>query len=132
MHAYVITRGIKHDVDRFITELQGKYLPYEHQPGKSGLLQFSVRPIQLWEMVFPEPHLQAVMKTLFEGTTRNGNLSYSNLNDKYLGMLRIALRADKFPKLDPKALNLPVYKENIEVAGIGIKKDEYRDGIERI
>lgn len=29
MHLYAITRGIKHDVDRFITELQGKYVPMD-------------------------------------------------------------------------------------------------------
>jgi hypothetical protein len=29
MHLYVATKGIKHDVDQFITELQGKYLPFK-------------------------------------------------------------------------------------------------------
>ena len=28
MHIVFIARGIKHSLDRFINELQGKYLPY--------------------------------------------------------------------------------------------------------
>jgi hypothetical protein len=131
MHTYILTRGIKHDVDRFITELQGKYLPYEFEKGKQGLVQFAVRPIQLWELVFPEPQLQSVMKTLFENTTRHG-LSYSHRNDKYLWALRKALNASKFPELDAKALAMPIYKNNIEVAGIGIKKDQYKNDIEML
>lgn len=132
MHLYCLTRGIKHDVDRFITELQGKYLPYKFQKGEKGLVQFSVRPVQLWEMVFPEEHLQAVMKTFFSTDNVREGFSYSHKNDKTLTMLRIALRCNKFPKMDKITSQIPVYKKNIEIAGIGIKKDEYKNGIEQL
>ncbi len=135
MHAYIITRGIKHDIDRFIIELQGKYLPYEARD-KNGeradcMVQLGVRPIQLWEIVFPESQLQTIMKTLFEDTTR-GEFSYSRSHDKYLWALRKAFQASKFPDLSQKALPLPIYKKNISVTGIGLKKDFYRDGIEML
>jgi len=128
-----MTRGIKHDVDRFITELQGKYLPYEYAKGEKALVQFSVRPIQLWEFVFPEEHLQTVMKTLFDDTTtRNKGFSYAKRNDKYLWALRTALNSQKFPKITPDDVPMPVYKNNIEIEGIGIKKDIFDKGIEKL
>ena len=133
MHGYIITRGIKHDVDRFITELQGKYLPYEYEKGKQAVVQFSIRPIQLWEVVFPEPELQKVMHTLFEGTTRpDAGLTYLKRNNKYLWALRKTLSSQQFPNLDKTSLSMPIYKGNIEVAGIGIKKDLYKDGVEQL
>ena len=135
MHVYCLTRGIKHDVDRFITELQGKYLPYEFEKGKQGLVQFSVRPIQLWEMVFPEPALPNVMTTLFsDGNVRKSEseFSYAGRNDKYLWAMRKLLNSKPFPKFDPKAIPLPLYKKNIEIAGIGIKKDSYVNGVEQL
>lgn len=127
-----MTRGIKHDVDRFITELQGKYMPYDFN-GEKTLVQLAVRPIQLWELVFPEPTLNTVCKTLFDDTTtRNGMLTYHKRNQKYLWALRKALNSENIPNstLFSTALPMPIYKNNIEIAGIGIKKDEYKDGTE--
>jgi len=123
MHFFCITRGIKHEVDRFITELQGKYLPFEYEPGKKGLVQLSIRPVQLWEFVFPEPELQTVLKT-FEP------LKYARkIDDKSLWILRKALQADKIPDLDPNhKMNMPTYipfPDGIEMIGIGVRKDKY-------
>lgn len=135
MHAYIITRGIKHDSDRFITELQGKYLEwFKDKEGKSHVVGVGVRPIQLWEIVFPEQHLDLMMNTLFcDETTRKGNgLSYAKRNKKFLWAMRKILKSKQFPKLKDTSFSLPIYKSNIEIAGIGIKKDEYKDGIEQL
>ena len=133
MHAYIMVRGVKHEFDKFITTLQGKFLSYQNELGKDKVtVQLSVRPIQLFEIVFPEEHLQTVMHTLFDETTRGDNLTYAKRNKKYLWAMRKALNAKPFPELDKTSLPLPVWKHNIEVAGIGIKKDDFKDGIEHL
>jgi hypothetical protein len=121
MHLYLLTRGIKHDVDRFITELQGKYLPYEYEKGKIGQLQFSVRPVQLWEMVFPEPQLQTVLASI---QPSNGFGSY---NETYQALLRKTLGLSKIPEIVKDSLIFPIYKENIGMTALGIKPDRIRE-----
>jgi hypothetical protein len=125
MHLYAVTRGIKHDVDRLITELQGKYIPYEFKKGEIGALQLSIRPIQLWEICFPEAELQKVLNTLKDtGTSRISNTQRF--------FIRKMLKADAVPKIDENIPGMPVYKSNVEIALIGIKKDVYIDGVEMI
>ena len=125
MHLYAVTRGIKHDVDRLITELQGKYIPYEFKKGEIGALQLSIRPIQLWEICFPEAELQKVLNTLKDtGTSRISNTQRF--------FIRKMLKADAVPKIDENIPGMQVYKSNVEIALIGIKKDVYIDGVEMI
>tara|TARA_Y100000310_G_C20503544_1_gene725240 strand:- start:262 stop:672 length:411 start_codon:yes stop_codon:yes gene_type:complete len=136
----MITRGIKHDVDRFITELQGKYLPFQAAFKKDGhvdekgklkpqMLQLSVRPIQLWEVVFPEPCRDAVLNTLFKNG--KGKTQHSK-HQKYLWTLRKALGCEPIPYYEKNKI-IPVYDKNIERVGIGIKKDKYyENGMEAI
>ena len=73
MHTYLLTRGIKHEVDQFITELQGKYLPFKWRDLNNKdnqlqdtMVQLGVRPIQLWELVYPEESRDVIMTTLFK------------------------------------------------------------------
>jgi hypothetical protein len=125
MHLYTITRGIKHDVDRLITELQGKYLEFEYEKGKMDALQLSVRPIQLWEICFPEPKLDLMLATLKDK-------QIARIDEKLKFLLRKMLHAEKIPELKTTLPELPLYKNNIEISLIGIKKDEYKEGIEQI
>ena len=53
MHLVIATRGYKPDVDRFITELQGKYFPYKCDAGTYAV-GMNVQPIQLWSLNFPK------------------------------------------------------------------------------
>jgi len=120
MHLYCLTRGIKHDVDNFINQLTGQYFPYTYDPSlqKAAYVQFAVRPIQLWEFVFPEPCLQEVMQTIKPDT------EYPK-DEKMMFMLRKMLNASKIPSIDPKILGRPIYKNNIDITMIGTKKDYY-------
>lgn len=129
MHAYIITRGIKHDVDRMITELQGKYLDIDHnhfikgQPKQKNKVQLSIRPIQLWEVVFPEPQRDVVLNTLLGNA--KGKTQHKKHN-KYIWGIRKALGCDPIPEYKTDAL-LPSYQANTEIVGIGVKEDYYID-----
>lgn len=123
MHAYIMTRGIKHKVDQFITELQGKYLPFQY-PNKDGknelnMLQLSVRPIQLWEIVYPAEHNDVVLNTLLNGT--NGQ-THQKKHHWVVNKIRWLLGVKEIPEYN-KANKMPVALDSIEVVGIGVKDD---------
>ena len=111
-----MTRGIKHDVDRFVNDMQAQYFPY----GKTGIwAQLSMRPIQLWEIVFPEEQLPVLVKTIGCDAEVTPGMS------KYLALLRKPLKAKKLPKMDLKDTPWrPLYKENVAMYPIGIKEDK--------
>ncbi len=134
MHIYMMTRGIKHAVDRFINELSAKYLPYKYKTKKmkkfeEGLLQVAVRPIQLWEICFPEEHQEIMMNTLFE--SQEGKTQHKKHN-KFVYALRKILGIEKPPKYKYQKKSLPVYREGVEKVCIGVKKDRYQNGVEMI
>ena len=110
-------------VDQFITELQGKYLPFKY-PNEKGDLEIhsvpiAVRPIQLWEIVFPEEHKDLMLTTLF-----NGQISPTQhkKHNKFIYGIRKILGVDKIPKFKTER-EIPITKDHIEMIGIGIKKD---------
>lgn len=121
MHINILTRGIKHDVERFITDLQGKYMPMMIK-GEPHVVALAVRPIQLWELVFPEEHYSTIARTIDTDCKR--------IDPKVAWALRKGMKLQKMPKIDEKAFPFPVYKNNIEVVPLGVKKDVFRDGHE--
>lgn len=124
MHLYIVTRGIKHDVDRFITELQGKYLPFRY-PDKDNKLvpcaiQLSVRPIEFYELAYPEESHKMIMNTLFPETIDGQHGWYKSI----LKMIRKMLKLEELNKVE-KTDTMPIYKNNIEIVGVGLKKDYF-------
>ena len=117
MHLYIMTRGIKHEVDRFINDLQAQYYPYRVGK-KKHYVQLGVRPIQLWEIVTPKESMPEVMATI--GIDGKNKYRFSPQRT----MLRKLLHCKKLPKLDPKTLKRIVYKDNVGVYPIGVKADE--------
>ena len=132
MHIYMITRGIKHDVDRMINELSSQYLPFTYK-GQPCVIQTSVRPVQLWEIAFPEEHLEFMSKSLFHGNIMRPE--YKNKFGKWIYWLRKLIGLEEIPeyiykKEDP---TLPIWQENVDRIGIGIKRDyRFADGTEGI
>jgi len=124
MHLYMMTRGIKSVVDNYISDLQAQYYKY----GDKGMLQLSVRPIQLWEVVFPQESLKEVLQTVlpYENLQPGSNWKVTDWRSKYLAGLRFALGAQKIPEMDltdHKNILRPLRKDNITVYPIGIKPD---------
>ena len=127
MHLYVITRGIKHEVDKWVTHMQAQYLPYKAH-GKEYLAQLGLRPVQLWEIVIPKDSMPILCKSLWgKNPTPRAEWKYSF----QLGAMRKVLGAKKIPKFDEKLPILPIYRENVAIYPIGIKEDNHEaDGTE--
>jgi len=136
MHIVLMTRGIKKEVDDFINQLQGKYLPFQVKEGAAGLpkgdyqLQMRVAPVQLWDISFPEQHRDLVLTTIF-GKTGKGK-PINRFMDKLVFGLRKMLKLKPIPEYDTTH-EMPINKTAIEMIGIGLKDDyEFPDGTEAI
>jgi hypothetical protein len=120
MHLYCLTRGIKKEIDQFITELQGKYLPFT-MSGVDCFVQFAVRPIQLWEFVFPEPMKDVVLTTILG---KDGGKTQHKKHNKFVWALRKILDVKKIPNYNTEKF-MPISRQHMEIVGIGIKEDYY-------
>lgn len=131
MHLYILTRGIKNWSDQFITELQGKYIPFKF-PSKEDpkkltdyQVQLAVRPIQLYEIVFPEEYKDVVLNTILGEENASGATQHKQ-HLKWVYALRKMLGVEKIPEYK-KDISIPITKQNVEIIGIGIKKDYWQD-----
>ena len=115
----MMTRGIKHEVDRFISDLQAQYFPYKSNK-KNLWVQLGVRPIQLWEIALPKESLQEVMATIFKSQTDIDN----SAGHKQMMVFRKLLKAKKMPKLIAKERRLMYNPETVARYPIGIKEDK--------
>lgn len=129
MHLYILTRGQKKEVDDMITQLQGKYLPMkfrtEQDPElKDYALQVGVRPVQLWEIAFPEEHLDLMCQTLFTNEKQKDRPQHK-WQEKFIWAIRKALKLGKIPDFK-HGEGMPLGGiQHVEVVGVGIKKDYY-------
>lgn len=125
MHAYFYLRGIKHNVDRFIQDLQSQYFPYTTTDPKgkevNHMVQLAVRPIQLYEIGFPEPCLQDVMKMIWDTPIPKFSIGQESI----LTTTRRILGASKLPKQDLTVPQRLIFKQDLGIYPIGIKKDKY-------
>lgn len=126
MELSFITRGCKRDVDDFIMQLQGKYLPLpiHDKDGKlkeTASIQLLLKPIQLWEVAFPKEQLDIVCNTILGDNRGRPEKKDQNLN-KWLFPLRKIMRAKPIPKYDTTRF-LPTGRQNIQIIGIGIRED---------
>jgi hypothetical protein len=126
MHLYILCRGVKHDLDRFISELSAKYLPFKYK-GADSVVQVGVRPIQLYEVVFPKEHLSSMVKSL-------GGLEVQQSEHflfKYFKWFRKILHIEPVGDIDVNAPIIPLYRANIDIIKLGIKQDkDFEDGTE--
>ena len=118
--------------DRWVNDLLARYYPYEYKKGEWGQLQLSVRPIQLYEIVFPEKMEQEVLGLIRPVKYDRGNMR--NLFDEtMLATMRKILGADKkIGKIPPEEPRYLMNRNDIEVIGIGLKKDVFENGVEKI
>lgn len=132
MHLYVVTRGIKPEVDDFINQLQGQYLDFDIKKKgtfgakKAGIVkqQLSVRPIQLWEFGFPKEQLDLMCTTMFGRKAEGSKLGMPQHKwmNKFVNMIRRMLKLLPIPKYDDK-FSLACKPRHMELVGLGIKED---------
>jgi len=144
MHIYALTRGLKERVDKYIKELECIKFAYGKKPDKNdpkklvdGLIPMMVRPIQLWEFVFPEKHFPTILKTLDYGWNNEPKVGQFMLD-----RLRQLLKAKKIPWIDPNTPRLPVENNGVVCYPFGIREDakwgkdnplgEWAEGLEEL
>ena len=121
---YLLSRGIKGDVDRMIKELSSQYLPVHYKEGskndgRADIVQVSVRPVQLWEIVVGERQVQTILNTIKPHSPRK-------LDKLLTEPLRMALRAKKMPKTDLTVPRLPIFNSKwVQWIPIGIREDKF-------
>ena len=120
MHLACAIRGDSWHVQRFLNEIQSKYVNY----GNEGVCNIVWRPYLLGEFIFPESSLQNVLNTFEPMNWKREKIGFE--------ILRKGLGMEKVPKADGKTLPLPVWNHNFEMKLIGIKKDKFVDGKEKI
>ena len=125
MHLYFWSRGVKHQRDLFVTMMQGLMFLWKRINLKTGkeettAVQGSLRPLELWEYVFPEESLNEVLTMLdFQPT--------SEMPAMKVAMMRKMLGAKKIPKIPLQQKTKFVHRNGVCLYPIGIKKDERRD-----
>jgi len=94
----------------------------------------SVRPIQLWEMVFPKEQMNTCIATINAHTAATGNKNnWFPEHENKINWIRRFLKLKKIPSIPLDCKKRIVFNEDIEVAGIGIKEDEtLPDGDEKL
>jgi len=138
MHLYILTRGIKHCVDRYINDLQAQYWhmpngPVDPATGQQiNTVQLGVRLVQFWEIVFPKERLAEVLPTVLPS---GAHARSHNVWEKFLmKRLRALLHAKEIPEFNPLGARRAIFHQNVEVNGIGIKEDLHseKDGHEML
>ena len=131
MHLYVAARGQSFLLEKWKSDLQGMVLPYEiynkeTKKKEMKVVEFGVRPIQLLEIVFPEPMMEKALRVVAPNKS-----SFNPKYNKYINWIKKKLGLTDIPEY-PKSQGIPS-SVFIDVTGIGMKKDEYDEhGIERL
>ena len=131
MHLYLITRGIKQSRDIWVAHMQSQFFPWDRINLKTGdheivRVQGALRPIELWEYVFPEESLPEVLTMLNLSNGQAGDFG-GGMAKRALPLLRKALGAEPVPNLPPVPTNKIVSSICFGANPIGIKKDVRKD-----
>ena len=131
MHFFFLSRGIKHQRDQWVTHMQSQFWTWERtnlktKKKETTFIQGSLRPIEMWEYVFPEEHLENVLKNMHVlhpdvECHKGANFKQQAL----LTILRKALGAEKLPDFkDSMSRDRVMSVPGMAIHPIGIKKDE--------
>lgn|SRR3990167_1907621 len=128
MHLYIAVRGIKHELERFISALEAQwfYLDKKDEPGGKVLAQLHVRPIQLYEIVFPEPALKEVLMVVQPYPFLSKEAKWADWIRKLTALVGMELEPIPYSMNDLIKMQTPkrpIRKQDIDVVGIGIKRD---------
>ena len=141
MHLVLLTRGINEQVNNWRNLLEAQRFPWKRKNLQTGkeemiLIQGALRPIQIWEYVFPEESLNDVLG----GMNVKGPIERKEIKP-ITWMISKILKLDPIPKIDnfqvtgytpPGTLNganMPAAQvhsmmtEGVACYPLGIKKD---------
>lgn len=122
MHLYVLTRGILSATKEWENNLAAQYLPFEVlEKGKKKpspyLAQLAIRPVNLYEVVFPEECLQTVLGMVKPACC----VGVAGKFSKFIKIFSRMMGLKKIPKYTPAILPPG---DGVSVIGLGLKKDK--------
>ena len=142
MHTYVVLRGIKDKLHRWIEDMEKVMVPFVHD-GRPAMLQLAMRPVYIYELVYPEPAHEQVMKIIYptesmdptfhDGKTKQDKTAkkFGNRLNWIVERLRKFLKLEKvqIPPMEPNAamayaVSKSPYRQFIGIHPIGSKKDK--------
>lgn len=127
MHLYFITRGIKQQVDLFKMFMQTQLFKWTRKNLKTGKeevirVQGALRPIQLWEYVFPEECLDEVLTML------DAKMCWKLPKSREFALRKaLGKGIKKIPKYKELPTSKYIEKKAVAVYLIGIKNDVKAD-----
>jgi len=132
MHYTFIATGIKQDLELWEKFMQTFWfkLPYKDKDGKDQkiLFQSQLRPIQLYDFVFPRDKLDVVLNSfnVWQDYVLAKAKEPKPAFQKSLWFLRKALKLKEIPPHDKTKGALALPPLNLRYIGIGIREDEDR------
>lgn len=125
MHFVFATRGIKKEVDTFVTFMQAQMFPWKRKNLKTGkddlmLVQGALRPIQLWEYIIPEESKDELLTALNVGEKGEIHPFTAKLN-RYGLRKSLGLKKVRYKRIPTGRY---IYREGVALYPIGIKKDK--------
>jgi len=146
MHLYVVARGHIDRLRRWENDVSSKFLPYMVSAGRRntdnnawltlpqwGMFQLSIRPIQLYEIIFPEPCLNEVLSMIqpYGGYGISPKLLKHFRNVLKMGKIEL----EEIPKVKPDKGVLEIDGNfippknylnisGIDIMGLGLKRDK--------
>mgnify|MGYP003146204257 CR=1 FL=1 len=123
-HLYVLARGIKPVLDTWVNNLLSRFYPmaWKDKHGNNTMYnaQLAVRPIQLYEIVFPKTATNEVLSLIKPG---RGNKRPRE--KKYLSWIRRIMGLDPMPdEWDDIPKSDMINREGLGIMGIGMKEDK--------
>jgi hypothetical protein len=120
-----MTRGVKHARDLFVSQMQSHFFNWKRKNLKTKkqeitAVQGALRPIELWEYVFPEEALPEV-KAMLGITEDRKDYALSRLKTK---ILQKALGCKDVPKTKQVPNYRPMISKGVSSHIIGVKKDK--------
>lgn len=127
----MMTRGVNHSRELWVAAMQSQYFNWTRKNLETGQdeiirVQGALRPIELWEYVFPEDALPEVL-TMLNMTNKDGKGAFDAYGPrgKILGsVLRKVLSCKPIPNIDPVQTNKFIPQMGFNGSPIGIKKDD--------
>jgi len=98
---------------------------------QGAVVQGHLQPVELWSYVFPEEHLDTVLRTLnpvsqigFDMPKGHPGHETAAPKRKWsLALLRKGLGLDPIPEYQKDGLKFPIWMNNMQIVGLGVKKD---------
>ncbi len=122
MHKYIVTRGKSVYVDQWKDEMEGQFLGFNLNDGNNkplppSAVQLVMRPIQLWELIYPEQHDQKVLGMI-------GNPGYADKVFTKLKKFFCRLLGLEMTEMGISLMHKPIPRKFVSVHILGNKPDD--------